>query len=471
MAIKLQNVKDIEHYGGFLKSSPKITLYLDSSNMSSKSSTPGTQTPARVPDTNTAPSQITWVCPICYYSNSLSRDYEHGISELPACLTCGIKATSELIEQSMKAAETSSSSQVQKSNNNSGFQCPRCTFNNHPLLTQCEMCGAALISPRLPPKLATIRSDSPGPAALLVPNGDAGQTKLSFRGNGDKAFYDQLKKTLSSRPWENGITDNTDSDGKPLPSTKTGPGLHGLERIGERDKQQTQEVLGSALEDLQTLMDQAKDVVQLAEKYAKHLEKEEQKSSTATTADVSARKALRESSEALGLNSSVVTKEMAGKQENYHSELARQIAEFLENGGILRREGGVISLVDLFAIYNRARGISLISPKDLYSACEQMEKLNLPIRLRKFKSGLIVVQESYKTPQVIIKQLLSWLKKLEPWQSEIGVSAQDASQKFGWSVTVAVEELEMAEQYGALCRDEQLSGVRFFENLILPYTG
>lgn len=250
-------------------------------------------------------------------------------------------------------------------------------------------------------------------------------------------------------------------------ATGAGTGIHGLEQIGERKKLETQEVLGGALEDLQTLMARAKDVVQLAEKYARHLEKEEQKTDGAA---LNARKALRESSQALGLSSTVVTKEMSGGQEIFHAELARQIAEFLENGGILRREGGVISLVDLFAIYNRARGVSLISPKDLYSACEQMGKLQLPIRMRKFKSGLIVVQESYRTPQVIIKHILKWLDKLEPWHSDIGVSAEETSAKFGWSVTVAVEELEMAEQNGALCRDEQLSGVRFFPNMILPYT-
>jgi ESCRT-II complex subunit VPS36 len=152
----------------------------------------------------------------------------------------------------------------------------------------------------------------------------------------------------------------------------------------------------------------------------------------------------------------------------FQSELSRQLSEFLEKRGILSREGGVITLFDLFAVYNRARGISLISPKDLLAACELFPSLRLPFRLRKFKSGLVVVQEAYRTPRFVVKCILEWLSGLEPWQSEIGVSALDASAKFGWSVAVAVEELEYAESIGAVCRDEYVAGQRFFPNLILP---
>ena len=60
-----------------------------------------------------------------------------------------------------------------------------------------------------------------------------------------------------------------------------------------------------------------------------------------------------------------MTKEIAGGEEAYWAELARQVAEFLtsEDRGsgesILRREGGIVPLIDLFAIYNRARGVGI----------------------------------------------------------------------------------------------------------------
>ncbi|ANB15638.1 ESCRT-II subunit protein VPS36 [Sugiyamaella lignohabitans] len=359
-----------------------------------------------------------------------------------------------------------------------GFKCPRCTFLNHPSLHQCEMCGARLISPRLPPGL--IRTDSPGPTTVFEPgkslDGTINVIKLSFRGNGDKSFFTALKKALASKEWVSASNTSLGSGIRRVTSAEKGTnavdsqdftprqGIHGLQQAGERSRQQRQEILGSALDDLQGLMSRAQDLIKLAEQYAHHLEKEEMSSNNAS---LSARKALRQSSQALGLDSTIVTKEMAHDPEVFHSELARQLAEFLDNSGILAREGGVITLFDLFAIYNRARGFSLISPKDLYSAAELFEKLQLPIRLRKFKSGLFVVQESYRTPQVIIRHLNEWFASVEPYKAAIGFSPQDASAKFGWSLTVATEELEMAEAQGALCRDEQVSGVRFFPNLFL----
>jgi len=108
-------------------------------------------------------------------------------------------------------------------------------------------------------------------------------------------------------------------------------------------------------------MARAKDLVALAEQLASKL------SSAPPSSASDARVALRESTELLGLNTSIVTKEIAGGEEAYWAELARQIAEFLtsvERGSresILRREGGIVPLIDLFAIYNRARGVGKFS--------------------------------------------------------------------------------------------------------------
>ena len=106
-------------------------------------------------------------------------------------------------------------------------------------------------------------------------------------------------------------------------------------------------------------MTRAKDLVALAEQLASKL------SSLPPTSTNDARTALRESTELLGLNTPIVTMEIAGGQDAYWSELARQISEFLTtqtNGeSLLRREGGIIPLIDLFAIYNRARGVGTSS--------------------------------------------------------------------------------------------------------------
>ena len=47
-----------------------------------------------------------------------------------------------------------------------------------------------------------------------------------------------------------------------------------------------------------------------------------------------------------------------------------------------------------------------------------------------------------------------------------GVTARDAAERFGWSIGVAEEELEMAEERGVLCREESIEGLTFWENFI-----
>lgn len=61
-------------------------------------------------------------------------------------------------------------------------------------------------------------------------------------------------------------------------------------------------------------------------------------------------------------------RDLAGK--NYFSELAREIEKFIVS--VLDKFGGVISMVDIYCMYNRARGTDLISPEDLIIACEKM---------------------------------------------------------------------------------------------------
>jgi ESCRT-II complex subunit VPS36 len=72
---------------------------------------------------------------------------------------------------------------------------------------------------------------------------------------------------------------------------------------------------------------------------------------------------------------SPVTRLSAGRQ--YHQELARQIADLLLSDNRLRRLGGMVALSDVYCLYNRARGMELVSPSDLYEAAQLMEGLRI----------------------------------------------------------------------------------------------
>lgn len=72
---------------------------------------------------------------------------------------------------------------------------------------------------------------------------------------------------------------------------------------------------------------------------------------------------------------SPVTKLSAGRE--YHQQLARQIGDILLTNNRLRRLGGMITLSDVYCIYNRARGTELVSPHDVLEAAQMLNKLKI----------------------------------------------------------------------------------------------
>lgn len=224
-------------------------------------------------------------------------------------------------------------------------------------------------------------------------------------------------------------------------------GIGGLERKGLSQTRKNELVLGTAFEDLESLKAAAKEVIALAESFSR----------LTGQADTGV-------AQALGLVSRdmFATTSSAGESA-WIDELSRQIAEFLsdDSRGVLKKEGGVITLVDLWALYNRVRGIDLISPKDLEKAAGRFEALKLPVRTRIFRSGLVVVQDVGRRDEETVRRIVEWVG----W--ERGVTAGEAAERFGWSLGVASEEMEMAEDRGALCREASIEGVRFWRNRFL----
>ena len=309
--------------------------------------------------------------------------------------------------------------------------------------------------------------------------------KISFRGGGDKILYERLKGAITQRKWllqgaprvpnQNPLAvDGNSGDGFTREQVrKKTVGIAGLEQRGLDMRKNNELVIGTAFEDLEALMASAKEIVALAEGFSRQ--------GNGGPGSSEANALLAESASQLGL---VTTKDIVGggssNESLYLSELARNLAEFLTDDarGVLRKAGGIISLVDLWAMFNRARGgVELVSPMDLEKAARLWEKLKLPVRLRTFKSGVMVVQSMDRTDEMTIKTLLAWMRDLHdvpperevPWDWQEfgrGVTARDAADRFGWSIGVAEEELEMAEERGVLCREESLEGLKFWENLI-----
>ena len=475
-------------------------------------------------DSAARPQDSTWICPICSFSNPVPTNFDPTTANMqtpiPPCLACGIKPPMVHVLKAAIASRSSSAilsnednSQTALSSTHAGltsddgvdergpsqsdinssnpepssFVCPRCTFHNHPSLLSCELCGASLVSADQPGHTSRYgiekRAESPGPSLQtmsLNQNDVLECIKLSFRGGGEKVFYERLKVAMVQRRW---LLQTAPPPTRPqVADPKTGHyieqealdtkftaggGIAGLERRGNELRKNNQLVIGNAFEDLEALMSSAKEIIALAEDFA----------SRSSNATPEASAILSESAAALGMTT---TKDMLGSNSSsdmlYVSELARTLAEYLtdDHRGILKKEGGIMSLVDLWAVFNRAQnGVELVSPVNFEKAARQWERLGLPIRLREFKNGLLVVQRHDWTDDKIVAQLLAWLRSLHrpapsvAWDVEIfghGATAIEAAAQFGWSVGVATEELEMAEERGFLCREGGVEGIRFWEN-------
>ncbi|KAL4869380.1 hypothetical protein BDV12DRAFT_196430 [Aspergillus spectabilis] len=536
VGIDLKEIDRAEHQAGFFKSSPKISIYpkpLNADRSRSSGASParslplttqlaGTQSPlsqTSVPSYTPPPQNpvnATWVCPICSFSNPVPSNFDPSTATnstpIPPCLACGIKPPFTTILKAAIAAATSRKppstpaapqigreSPVEVNGHksaltaNGSVTCPRCTFLNHPSLLECEICGASLLtvnSLRAPSNQD--RSDSPAPIFEEgnIRNSEVSDhIKLSFRVGGDKIFLERLKGALIQRKWllhdappapqqplqskPISSPDLTGASIAPVQTRSPGVGIAGLERRGLEARRNNELVIGNAFEDLEALMASAKQIVALAETLAR----ESGMASGETSAETNA--VLSESAAALGM---VTTKDMLGSSANnlYLSELSRNLAEYLtdDRKGVLQKEGGIMSLIDLWAVFNRSRnGVELVSPSDFQRAAGLWEKLKLPVRLRRFKSGLLVVQRYDWGDEKTIRQLQDWMADLRqvpppdpvPWDWRLfgrPVTAQETAQRFGWSVGVAAEELEMAEDKGVFCREEGIEGLKFWSNFI-----
>ncbi|KAK3709077.1 Vacuolar protein-sorting-associated protein 36 [Vermiconidia calcicola] len=504
VAVDLKEIERTEFYAGFLKSSAKITLFPKPSKRNlqgirspipqyaypSDALVDASATSSRSLGRSPAPARnlnATWACGIKPSLALMIKAAVSAMSTRPAASTNTSSQRNSTVSSDLDSCDTQSSALASRQ---TVVACPRCTFQNDASLPNCEICGASLQNSYASQLVQ--RPESPGPtlSGSIIGNDTIETIKFSFRAGGEKTFLERLKGALVQRKWllqsappvPKPARSATLSNGSPwqVPdTTRTDTpyqrvvGIAGLERRGAELRENNKAVIGTAFEDLEALMTSAKEVIAMAEQFSRQ-------TNSGTNSESSEAKALlSDSASALGL---VATKDMLGtgsaSETLYSTELARNLAEFLtdDRRGILRKEGGIMSLVDLWAVFNRTRnGIELISPLDFEKAATMWESLQLPIRLRRFRSGLLVVQEKSRTDDKTIASLLNWLREPQyafpPSKDDLrsqsfgrGVTAQETAERFGWSVGVATEELEMAEENSALCRDQCLDGIRFWEN-------
>jgi len=272
--------------------------------------------------------------------------------------------------------------------------------------------------------------------------------KLSFRNGGHEEFGRSFKNSLTLKDWEKVSAPPAKKEAAPEISIRH-VGIGGIERKIQEKYEQTDESITMAFKDLDALIEKAKDMVSLAERFSKKLNDKE----ISVTDDETV--AFKSYLLSMGIDNPV-TRETHGSGNRYHQELAKELASFLKDN--LEREGGVMTVTDVYCRFNRARGMELVSPDDVANAAKLFQQLNLPMRLRKFDSGVLVIQSLSQTEDQMIAATTETISEKGP------LSSEELGHLLGLAITLAKERLLLSEKAGKLCRDDSVEGLRFYVN-------
>ncbi|RZF46089.1 hypothetical protein LSTR_LSTR004802 [Laodelphax striatellus] len=273
--------------------------------------------------------------------------------------------------------------------------------------------------------------------------------KLSFKDDLDSHFLISLNEAIAARAWERIRVSPQASSSQGI---KLRAGIVGIERGIQQKQKATDENISAAFEDLNKLMSMANDMVKISKAISSKIREKQ--------GDITEDETVRFKSYLLSLGiNDPVTRNSFNSENQYYQSLARQLAEIMEQPII--EVGGIMSLTDVYCRVNRARGLELLSPEDLLAACQLLDHLKLPLRLREFDSGVKVLQLQAHSDEVIVADTMETVKKNGSY------SAEQLAQSLGISVVLAKERLLTTEQHGCICRDESIEGLRFYPNLFL----
>ncbi|KAI8872959.1 Vps36-domain-containing protein [Ramicandelaber brevisporus] len=470
ISLELTNIREHSMAPGFLTQSAKITLAVKRRRRHTTDGDEGEETIAA------AEGLLDWTCAICDHVNSAKITVK--------CALCGVPKTPAKKPHQRDPYDDeyiASNKQPQ-----SEIACPVCTFLNHPSMVYCEVCEAKLLGKdlthTLPP--ATL-SQQQQAQQQQHHTGNSVTLKIAFRSGGHAQFYDALKQALtevtqrrSSKSTLATAATSSASSSSALSSSSTlaKPASDSSSTATRKSALSQAATLDSAFSDLDALNEKASELIGLAETLSTRIR---HTSSRATISPATDRHSgdtrhsastgndegdhdgheyakLKTYLQDLGIDNPV-TRDTAGSS-NYIQELAKELAEVLIN--VIDRFGGHIPLVDAYCLFNRARGTAIVSPEDVRRACDMFSSLKLPLRLRTFESGFVVIQQISQSDDDTAVVLASYIESLG------NMTAMEMSIITEQPIYLVTEQLRMAEKMGLLCRDESVEGIRFYTNLI-----
>ncbi|KAJ8908666.1 hypothetical protein NDN08_005371 [Rhodosorus marinus] len=228
-------------------------------------------------------------------------------------------------------------------------------------------------------------------------------------------------------------------------------GLIAREKQKEYDRGKA---LNAAFTDLDGLMNNAKELVIIAQKF-KTLRAQE---SDIAPEDEEFQAMMAE----IGIDDPVSKTSIGNDRQKYYDELSKQLGTFLVEP--LDRMGGVLTLTDVYCVYNRARNSTeLVAPEDVFKACERFEMLGVELKLTKLDSNVLIVESRDFRGEKGAQRVL------EATEERGSLSPMDLANESNIPLGLALEQLQNAERLEKLCRDEgglnDQGVLRFYPNL------
>ena len=363
--------------------------------------------------------RVPWTCHVC--------GTFHTVAALDGrCTKCGVTA--------------SSPSPTERT-------CRACTYRNSASASRCDICGTSL-----------------QPASKRV------VCKLSFRQGGDNPFYACLRDTLQQKAWTKTVE-------------RAAPGLMLVDAAKGMTPVPTPPT--DALADLEALMRRARQMVDLAASLRTQLERRERAMAEAGRTDDNEEASMLQSALVqLGLAAPAVTPDMVRNEREYHKELACELGSVLlgQQGllgpGCVVRDGripsttysdtgrGILPLDEVWGLWNRARGVALVSPKTMRAATVFLPQVTWPrVDVRTLPSGLMVLHTPRFASEAFEARVLAYLDAVQPE----GRSTADVAQVEHTPLALIRDLLTSVEQEtGTIARDEcGTHDTQWFRNCIL----
>jgi ESCRT-II complex subunit VPS36 len=492
ISMNLKYVERIELSNRFLKSSPKITIYL--SDISNINNEKVLQSERKI--------LITWMCPICTCLNELFISMNHlkkmkaSHDNLPTCHTCGVQASLETIENSINQKFLEGDKQIDLVSSE-GVECLNCTFNNHPSLINCEICGAALINRSNSQSYMLTQSNGINSVLNLSTltvhrNLNLNILKLSFRSGGQQEFYQYLLETLDKSAvldTENELVDNQKDQ------LLVSNGIHGLANISLKKNHEDSLLLGKSIQDLDQLLSKANELISLSRKYQNILIKQktnEQEIDANLELLINSKQSVENLNVLLknnqiqksltnSKNISALNLLKSGKSytvnsshfnNSYIDELARSIYDFLVDQNMLDAKIGLITIYDLFLLYNKSRQINLIKPEELFQAVQRFEALKFGVVVTKIglsdSTNANMRDEDSSHIYAISKKNNNYTMKILEYISENpGLSTQQLQIKLQMNNFILKHILNNLIESSDVVIDSSVRGFTYWKNEIL----